>query len=139
MVSGTDNLISEVVPVASCEWNMRRSSRSSQNIEADLRDLFRGWADLPVAKRGYSVPKLLDRPNLVPDKEAQKELLRCGCNYVTYCVTMDFLASEKSRIENKYGVELEAYFIPYTFKERAGYLLGVVIPYHLIHPPRLIQ
>jgi hypothetical protein len=75
----------------------------------------------------------------VPDKEAQKELFRCGCNYVTYCVTMGFLACEKRGIEKKYGVELEAYSIPYTFEERAGYLLGVVIPYHLIHPPRLIQ
>ena len=52
---------------------------------------------------------------------------------------MDFLASEKNRREKKYGVELEAYSITYTFEERAGYLLGVVIPYHLIHPPRLIQ
>lgn len=117
---------------------MRPNSRSSQNIEADLHDLFRGWANFPIATRGYSAPKLLDRPTGVTDKEAQKELQR-RCNYVIFGVSIDDLASEKSRLEGKYGVELETYYTPYTFEGRAGYLLGAVIPYYLIHPPRLIQ
>jgi len=35
--------------------------------------------------------------------------------------------------------ELETHYIPSEVDGVSGYILGVIIPYHLLHPPKRIQ
>lgn len=69
------------------------------------------------------------------DKEAAKQLAKLGCNYITFCVDLTYLERHKNDLQTKYMTELETHYIPSEFEGRAGYLLGVIIPHQLIHPP----
>jgi hypothetical protein len=75
------------------------------------------------------------RVTAMRDDEAAKELSNRGCNYITFCVDLNYLERHKNDLQTKYMIQLETHYTPAEFEGRAGYLLGVIIPHQLIHPP----
>jgi hypothetical protein len=78
-------------------------------------------------------------PVTMTSKEAAKELAKRGCNYITFCSDLNGIEGCKNDWQAKYMAELETHYIPSEVDGVSGYILGVIIPYHLLHPPKRIQ
>jgi hypothetical protein len=59
--------------------------------------------------------------------EAAEELSKRGCNYITFCVDLNYLERQKNVLQTKYMTELETHYIPAELRVTLGYLLAFFV------------